>query len=148
MYIFGNEKRVYTFGMVLPAAYEDWARSAAPAFARAGASTASALPMARLYVALWGYGLDPRITSLYRDPAHQQALRAAWDRGERAGLRTRPADPRTSAHTQDDFLGRPAARGIDIVTRDDAAAARVARSLGEMRAGYYFTSPDPGHYDV
>lgn len=91
---------------------------------------------ALLYAALHYAGLAPRITSGYRNPEHQAALRAAWDRGQRAGLRVRPAA--VSYHSS--------RQAIDMPSRDDALAARIARALG-LRAGIDFSTPDPGHYD-
>lgn len=96
-----------------------------------------ALKAATLYAALWMAGLNPRITSGLRDPAKQAAMRAAWDRGDRQGLRARPA--KSSTHTE--------GIGIDIVSSNEQLAADIAQALG-LRAGYYFKTPDPGHYDM
>lgn len=134
----------YTRVMVLPPAYLDWARSAAAAFRAAGAAPGWDYDAAKLYIAFWAAGLSPRITSLWRDPGHQRELRAAWDRGDRAGLRARPADPDTSLHCQTS-VGRPAALAIDMPTTDDTRAARIAQDLG-VGAGLAFRKPDPGHY--
>jgi len=126
--------------------YENWAKSAASYFREAyGLEGDFALNCARLYVALWGKGLNPRITSGFRDPKKQAAMRAAWDRGDRAGLRVRPADPAGSAHCKTSFLGFPAARAIDMPCNDDRAAAAVASALG-LKAGITFSVSDPGHY--
>lgn len=134
---------------ILPAPYETWAQQAAPYFREQyGLSKNFALPAARLYVALWGYGLNPRITSGFRDPKKQAEMRAAWDRGDRAGLRVRPADPKGSLHCKTGgFLSSPAAEAIDMPCNDDRLGAQVASSLG-LRAGYSFSTPDPGHYDA
>jgi len=131
--------------MVLPRELEEWAIMAAPVFKHAGAAGGADLAFARLYVALWHRGLNPRITSLFRDPGKQRAMRQAWDSGNRAGLRARPADPSTSLHCQTSFAGTPASRAIDIVCDDDIAAAAVARSL-QVGAGADFRDPDMGHY--
>lgn len=88
------------------------------------------------------YGLNPRITSGFRDPNHQAAMRAAWDRGERQGLRARPAA--SSQHTATSW-GRPAAKAIDITTSNDRLAAQIATAL-KIGAGLLFKDPDPGHY--
>jgi len=124
--------------------YETWARQAAPYFAEAyGLAGDFAVNISRLYIVLWSKGLNPRVTSGFRDPAKQAALRAQWDAGNRAGLRARPAA--SSLHTATDWLGRPAARAIDIVTTNEKLAADTARDLG-VGAGLYFSQPDPGHY--
>jgi hypothetical protein len=103
---------------------------------------------ALLWAYLYQYGLNPRITSGFRDPAKQRALQAAWDRGERQGLRARPAT--SSDHTlesQGFLTTKPASRAIDIVSTDESKAAAIARALG-IGAGLDFKTPDPGHYFV
>jgi hypothetical protein len=102
---------------------------------------------ATLYAALWEAGLQPVITSLYRDPEKQRIMRERWDKGDRAGLRARPADPDTSRHTRTGWFNTPQSDAIDMVSNDDKAAAAIARELG-LRAGLFFTPPDPGHYDL
>lgn len=116
----------------------EWPSRAAGYFQSAwGLQPAFALRAAALYGALWLAGLNPKITSGYRDPAKQKAMRERWDAGDRAGLRARPA--LTSTHTE--------GIGIDIVSKNEKLAADIAVALG-LRAGYYFTTPDPGHYDM
>jgi len=88
------------------------------------------------------YGLNPSIRSGFRDPEKQKAMRALWDRGQRAGLRARPAVD--SLHTVEHW-SNPDARAIDITTRDDSTASRIARALG-IGTGLDFRDPDPGHY--
>jgi len=88
------------------------------------------------------YGLSPRITSGFRDPAYQAELRRRWDAGDRAGLRARPAA--NSAHSSM-LAGKPAADAIDIVTADEALSGHIASALG-ITPGTSFTTPDPGHY--
>lgn len=136
-------------GNILPGAYENWAKQAAPVFREQyGLARDFSLGAARLYVALWGYGLNPRITSGYRDPAKQAAMRAAWDRGDRQGLRVKPADPKLSLHCKSGgFLGGPASEAIDMPCSDDRAGAWVASQLG-LTAGLGFSTPDPGHYQA
>lgn len=101
--------------------------------------------VAALYLALYALGLKPRITSGFRSPTKQAAMRAAWDRGDRAGLRVRPADPRNSLHCRGTDA-RPAALAVDMPCDDDRLAAQVATAMG-LRAGLYFPTSDPGHYD-
>jgi hypothetical protein len=129
---------------MLPPEYENWAKAAAPYFRDAyGLEGNFALPIARLFVALWGQGLNPRVTSGFRDPSKQKEMQARWDAGNRAGLRARPAT--NSAHTATGFLGRPAAKAIDIVSSDEKKAADIASRL-KVGAGLYFQKSDPGHY--
>lgn len=124
-----------------------WPQQAAPWFiATWGLSPTFAVKAALLYVALSLAGLKPRITSGFRDPAKQRAMRAAWDRGDRQGLVVRPADPDGSRHCRTSLGGSPASAAIDMPCSDDALAAKVATALG-LRAGIYFNPPDPGHYD-
>jgi len=128
------------------AQFEQWAVSAGPYFQRSlGLTSAFAVPAARLYIALWAAGLNPRISRGWSDPSHQAALRAAWDRGDRSGLRVRPADPANSLHCKSTFLGSPDAKAVDMPCSDDAKGASIARSLG-IGAGIAFSTPDPGHY--
>lgn len=129
---------------MLPAAYEDWARKAAPYFARAyGLEGNFAGRVSRLYIALWAKRLNPRVTSGFRDPAKQKAMQERWDAGDRAGLRARPAT--NSKHSNTTWLGQPAATAIDMPSSDEKAAAEVARQLG-LGAGLYFQKSDPGHF--
>lgn len=81
------------------------------------------------------YGLNPTITSGYRDPAKQKAMQEAWDRGQRSGLKVRPAS--SSDHTR--------RRAVDITTSDPGLAARIARALG-LGAGADFKTPDNVHF--
>ncbi len=111
-----------------------------------GVSSDAAPKFALLLAYLFQYGLAPRVTSGFRDPVKQAAMRAAWDRGDRQGLRARPAA--ASDHTVEiaGFLGRkPAARALDIVSNNESLAAAIARALG-IGAGLDFKDPDPGHY--
>lgn len=124
---------------------EAWARRAASWFERQGASSKAALQFARLY----GYSavarLSPRPTSIWRDPAKQKAMRAAWDAGNRQGLRARPAI--SSLHTETGFFGSPASRAMDMPSNNDSRTAEIARALG-LGTGASFKSPDPGHYHM
>lgn len=87
--------------------------------------------------------LQPVIHRGWSSPKHQNDLRDAWDRGDRAGLRVRPAAD--SLHTKTGWLGSPASKAIDISTINDARSAQIARALG-IGAGVDFKQPDPGHY--
>ena len=86
--------------------------------------------------------LNPVITSGFRDPYKQDQLRAAWDKGDRAGLRARPAAD--SLHVRVDG-GHASAQAVDIKTNNEARAAAIASALN-IGAGYYFKVSDPGHY--
>jgi hypothetical protein len=123
-----------------------WPREAAPWFVSTwGLDPTFAVKVGILYLALYFAGLHPRITSGFRDPRKQAAMRAAWDRGERQGLRVRPADPKASLHCRE-VSGRPASQAIDMPCDNEALGAQLAQALG-LRAGYFFTVSDPGHYD-
>ncbi len=124
-----------------------WPSSAAGYFQSTwGCSSTFAVKAALLYGILWLAGLNPRITSGFRDPAKQRAMREAWDRGDRQGLVVRPADPDGSRHCRTSLLGSPASAAIDMPCADNTKAAQLAKLLG-LRAGLYFNPPDPGHYD-
>lgn len=126
---------------------DQWAKDAAGYFvATWGLDPTFAVRAGLLYLALYFAGLNPRITSGFRDPRKQQAMRDAWDRGDRAGLRVRPADPRNSLHCREVRRGVAASQAIDMPCSDEALAAQLATALG-LRAGYYFKVSDPGHYD-
>jgi hypothetical protein len=124
-----------------------WPDLAVPYFVgQWGLDSIFAVRVGLLYLALHFAGLKPRITSGFRDPRKQAELRAAWDAGNRAGLRVRPADPKNSLHCLE-ASGRPASRAVDMPCDNDALAAEIARGLG-LRAGFFFSTPDPGHYDM
>lgn len=123
-----------------------WPSEAVPYFRDVwGCDPTFAVKVAMLYAALHFAGLSPRITSGFRDPRKQAAMRAAWDRGDRQGLRVRPADPSTSMHCRE-VSGRAASLAIDMPCSNEALGAQIAQALG-LRAGYFFTVSDPGHYD-
>lgn len=124
-----------------------WPKAAGEYFAKTyGLSPTFAVQVALLYAALHYAGLSPRITSGWRDPKKQQALRDAWDRGDRKGLVVRPADPDASRHCRTGLGGSPAATGVDIQCSNNFLGAQLAQALG-LRAGQFFSTPDPGHYD-
>lgn len=125
---------------------QKWAEDAAAYFRDTlGLHPTFAGQAALLYLALHFAGLKPRITSGFRDPAKQRAMRAAWDRGDRQGLRVRPADPDGSDHCKTTLTGSPASRGIDMPSDNEELAAQIAKALG-LTPGLYFKTPDPGHY--
>lgn len=127
---------------------DQWAKNAVFYFASNwGLDPTFAVRVGLLYLALHFAGLSPRITSGFRDPAKQRAMRADWDAGRRAGLRVRPADPSTSLHCREAKRGVGASLAIDMPCSNEALGAQIATALG-LRAGYYFTPSDPGHYDM
>lgn len=131
--------------MAISREFEAWAVQAAPYFAQGlGLSPSFAIDVARLYVLAWSKGLSPRFTRGFSSPQHQAELRARWDRGDRQGLRVRPADPSTSKHCRV-VAGRPAALAVDMPTANDTATARLASDLG-IGAGELFKDKDQGHY--
>lgn len=98
-----------------------------------------------LYAYLWFEGLTPNITSGYRDPQKQKALRDAWDAGNRAGLVRRPAE--TSLHSRIDGRGNPASLAIDITTTDNNYAGKIAKHLNIGWGGdFQGNGFDPVHY--
>lgn len=147
----GKTPKTYTLGVgdwlrKLSDFAGSWPREAVPYWVSTwGLDPTFAVKVGLLYLALYFAGLHPRITSGFRDPAKQAALRAAWDRGERQGLRVKPADPKTSFHCRM-ASGRPASLAIDMPSDNEALAAQLAQGLG-LRAGYFFAESDPGHYD-
>lgn len=86
-------------------------------------------------------GWNVEITSGYRDPSYQLALRARWDAGDRAGLRVRPA--RSSAHSRGE--------AVDLVVLEDPDGRKLQQlGLWAQRRGYRwggtFSVPDPVHF--
>lgn len=143
---------MYTLGVdpwikQLESHVREWSKQAARYFEEAwGLAPSFAIRVAVLYAGLHFAGLRPQITSGFRDPEKQAAMRAAWDAGNRAGLRARPA--LSSAHTmvKKGFLkSSPASEAIDIKSTDETRAAAIARALG-LGTGMDFRDPDPGHY--
>lgn len=87
-------------------------------------------------------GWSVRVTSGYRDPARQAALRARWDAGDRTGLVARPA--LRSAHSE--------GLAVDLVVapRSDVSQAQLgiyAQTRGYVWGGT-FSRPDPVHFAV
>ena len=100
--------------------------------------------VALLYAYLWSYGLQPKITSGFRDPSKQKAMQARWDAGDRAGLVRRPAS--NSLHTRVDGSGNPCALAIDIDTSNREEAGRIAMALNIGWGGNF--SGDQGYDPV
>jgi len=122
--------------------WSEWIKQAASYLKNQwGLSGTFAEVAATLLAYLYAYNLNPRITSGYRDEKKQAAMRAAWDSGDRAGLRARPAA--ASKHSTKTWLGTPAAEAIDIVTSNDFQAAQIAKHL---KIGDGFSFGDPGHF--
>lgn len=129
--------------MEVPIEYTKWAKSASGWFENQGASGDVSYLFALLYVLAWAYGLSPRISSIYRDPAYQDKLRARWDSGDRSGLRARPAE--NSKHSNQTWLKNPASLAMDMPTNNDNLTAQIAQEIG-LKTGASFRKPDPGHY--
>lgn len=148
-----KQKNRYTIAMDLKAWLQEvekwagnWVTMAVTYFAQNyGLDPELAPKVAMLYLALYAAKLNPRVTSGWRDPKKQDALRAAWDRGERTGLAVRPAQ--TSQHSTTSLSGHPASRAIDIQSDNPKLAADIAQAIG-LRAGYYFKVQDPVHFDL
>jgi hypothetical protein len=101
-----------------------------------------AVLIAKLFSSLEAAGLQPEVTSGFRDPEYQRLLQIQWDSGDTTGLTTRPATD--SLHTRMEN-GEKNALAVDIKSRDYRRAGDIAESLG-IGAGINFSTPDPGHY--
>lgn len=116
--------------------YQSWLKQAAEFFrATWGLEATFAGQVALLYAYFMMYGLNPQIQSGRRDAAKQKAMQEAWDRGDRQGLKVRPAT--SSDHTR--------GTAVDITTSDPAMAARIAKAIG-VGDGYSFKVSDPVHF--
>jgi len=93
-------------------------------------------------------GVSLKVTSGFRSQAYQDALRARWDAGDRAGLVTRPA--LKSRHTE--------GRAVDLVYCVHGVPIPVASTplsafqwLGELlgQVGIRWSgASDPVHYEI
>lgn len=140
-----GDQKVYTLGVF--SQYGNWAGWISDRYeelkSQWGLDSDFAEKMAVVLAYAQDAGLAPRITRGWSDPKHQEELRARWDRGDRAGLRVRPAA--NSKHTNTGFLGRRNALAIDVPSNNDTRMAAIARALG-VGAGLDFHDSDPGHY--
>lgn len=126
----------------------DWPKQAGQWFeANYGLNPEFALKVALLYLALWAAGLNPRVTSGWRDPSHVRDLQRQWDSGDHRGLKVRPNDPEKSKHSRTNMWGGPDARAVDIQCSDSKLAADIGRAIG-LEAGYYYRTSDPGHFET
>lgn len=80
----------------------------------------------------------PRIISGYRSPAYQRQLQERWDRGDRTGLASRPAD--NSQHSTRNAWDTEQTLGL-------AYMSALAPYLG-VRWGGTFQDPDRNHFDL
>jgi D-alanyl-D-alanine dipeptidase len=91
------------------------------------------------------------VTSGYRSPRTQAALRARWDRGDRRGLSSRPA--LDSAHTRGEAVDLAFAyRGVTYRVADTprsafAYLAKIMEPYG-VRWGGSWSEPSPNHYEL
>lgn len=108
-----------------------------------GLSSNFSVQIALFYAYLFVYGLNPQITSGYRDPAHQKALQAKFDSGNIAGIAVRPASD--SLHSRATGIGSPASLAIDISVSDYNFAGQIAEYLG-IGWGGRFSTPDLLHF--
>lgn len=123
--------------------YEKWLNSAKELLLNSwGLDISFALDIAYLWLWFWAYGLNPVITSGYRSPERQAALRNQYQSGATSGFAAKPA--LKSLHSIDKF-GKPAALAVDIQTNNHATAAAIAKYLN-IGAGYFFTQSDPVHF--
>ncbi len=101
--------------------WQQWLQQAAQYFEKDWGLVGSfSAKVALLYAYLWTMGMDPKITSGFRDPAKQKKMQEDWDAGRRAGLKFRPASH--SDHTK--------GKAVDITTNNPNGAAQVARLIG------------------
>lgn len=122
--------------------FSEWIEVAAKVLKTSwGLDKSFSLLVARLYLYFYFYGLDPKITSGFRNPAKQQQLLERWERGDPSIV----AKPATNSKHSITKYGRPAALAVDISTNDHHKAAQVAKMLN-VKAGYFFNSPDPVHF--
>jgi len=98
---------------------------------------------ALLLAYLYHYKLRPTITSGWRSPEKQTELMARYNAGDPSIV----AKPALKSRHLNSVLSRPASLAIDISTSDPLMAARIAVALG-IRAGYFFSPPDPVHFDT
>lgn len=103
-----------------------------------------AAKVALFYLYCAQYGLSPKLTSGYRSPEKQQQLTARYNAGDKSVV-VKPAT--NSKHSTTDWLGKPAARAIDISTNNKTVAAQIAKSIG-IGAGYFYKTPDPVHFYI
>jgi len=123
-----------------------WPAQAVPYFVKDwGLNADFAAKVAVLYLCLAVFGLNPRVTSGFRDPKKQKELVARWNAGNRSGFIGKPASPDTSRHCRTTLTGGANSMAIDMPCNDNNKAAHIARALG-LRAGVDFN--DPGHYDA
>ena len=88
----------------------------------------------------------PLVISTCRTSDQQQDLQDAWDRGEKRGLRVRPAD--NSAHIPDQ---RGFCRAFDLGNDDNwlqIIGPAVTRNFPWARWGGNFIPVDMNHFDV
>lgn len=99
--------------------------------------------VALFFLYLKQYGLNPQITSGYRDENYQASLLARYNSGDDS-IVVKPAE--NSKHSVKK-LGKPASLAVDISTSNPALAAQIATAL-KIGAGYYFKTPDRVHFYV
>lgn len=97
------------------------------------------------YLYYWSqmYGISFNVVSGWRDPKRQAALRARWDRGDRAGLKVRPAKTSKHSHTK---LGRPDSYAVDVSSSDLSTLGSWAVQYLGLGWGGDFRTPDPVHF--
>lgn len=84
-----------------------------------------------------------RFTSGFRSPEKQKRLLDRWNRGDRVGLKAKPAV--NSRHSRVDWLGKPAAQAVDVVFGRPTTVGRWAPLVG-LKWGGTFRSPDTVHF--
>lgn len=87
------------------------------------------------------YNLQPVITSGFRDPKKQASLFERWEAGD-PSIVAKPA--KNSLHCVTKW-GKPAALAVDIATSNRQLAANIALAV-DLKAGFFFNTPDPVHF--
>lgn len=108
-----------------------------------GLDTAFASQVALLYLYFYYYGLNPSITSGFRDPQKQNELMQRWLNGDPSIV----VKPTTNSKHSATKLGKPASLAVDISTANHLLAAQIATAL-KVGAGYYYKIPDPVHFYI
>lgn len=100
---------------------------------RWGLDKSFSVPAAKIFLYLYIYGANPRITSGYRSVEYQAELVRRYQAGDPRVLT--PAKPGESLHNRKTWFGRPASWAIDIDHSNNSLAAILADYLGIYWAG-------------
>jgi len=131
----------------IPAIYQNWLKNAKNTLIdQWGLNSALAEQISVFLLYVTYYNLPYWITSGFRHPKYQAALRKRWDEGDRSGLRYRPALKSKHSEMIDPFT--PGAAAIDIASDSDEnedILGGLAPYFG-LKWGGLFRTPDKVHY--